>query len=173
MSRVLMVIAQDAFRDEEYARPKSVLEAAGHDVVTASFHRGPASGKLGMEAFADIALEDAAGDEWDAVVFVGGAGASAFFDDAHAHKLARDTSDRGSIVAAICIAPSTLARAGLLEGVPATAFASQRDDLVAHGAVWTGDEVTVYGRIVTGNGPDAATAFGEAVARLLDASTQY
>lgn len=167
MPDVVLVIAQRVFRDEEYAEPKRVLEEHGATVVTASEQPGPAVGKLGLQVDAEIGIEEAASRVWDAAVFIGGAGASTYFDDARAHKLARDTYDAGKIVGAICIAPSTLAHAGMLEGVDATAFASQETDLRAHGANWTGDPVTVDGRIATASGPEAAAEFGEAVAKLL------
>lgn len=167
MKSALMVIAQEVFRDEEYAEPKRVLESHGVAVTTASVEAGEAIGKLGMRAHADMSLSDTLGTEWDAVLFVGGAGASVFFDDPDAHALARDTLERGAVLGAICIAPSTLAHAGLLKGVRATAFASQEADLRAHGALWTGEPVTVDGRIVTANGPEAAERFGLKVADLL------
>jgi len=168
MKSALLVIAQQVFRDEEYAEPKAVLEARGARVTTASVSAGPAVGKLGMHAIADISVIDALEQDWDAIAFVGGAGASVFFDDDSAHELARQASERGAVVSAICIGPSTLAHAGLLQGVRATAFPSQEDDLRAHGAVWTGEPVTVDGRVITANGPEAATAFGHAVADALE-----
>jgi protease I len=167
MPDVVMVIAQRVFRDEEYAEPKAVLERSGARVTTASSAPGQCIGKLGMLAHADVSLADAADTAWDAVVFVGGGGAAIFFDDADAHRLARETLARGAIVGAICIAPSTLAHAALLDGVRATAFPSQKDDLVDHGARWSGEPVAVDGRIVTANGPEAAAAFGEALVELL------
>jgi protease I len=167
MTTALMVIAPTVFRDEEYAEPKRVLEAHGVVVTTASVAPGECIGKLGMRATATIAVSDAAEQDWDAVVLVGGAGAQIFFDDPDAHTLARRQVDGGRVLAAICIAPSTLARAGLLDGVRATAFPSQEQDLRAHGARWTGDPVTVDGLIVTGNGPEPAEEFGEAVAAAL------
>ncbi len=72
------------------------------------------------------------------------------------------------MLGAICIAPSILARAGLLDGIRATAFPSQEADLRAHGAFWTPDAVAVDGRIVTANGPHSAEQFGESMVRLLD-----
>lgn len=167
MSHVLMVIAPEVFRDEEYAAPKEVLEASGTRVTTASLYTGTCHGKLGMSAEATVALGDAHATDYDAVVFVGGGGAQVFFDDPDAHALARDTAGLGHVVGAICIAPSVLARAGLLNGVRATAFPSQREDLIAHGAVWSDGPVEVDGRIVTANGPDAARDFGLALADLL------
>ncbi len=168
MRSVLMVVAQEVFRDEEYVEPKTVLETAGAQVTTASQEAGPATGRFGLTAEAALSVADAVHRQWDAVVFVGGAGAQVYFDDPHAHMLAQTTLTNGGVVAAICIAPSTLARAGLLAGVRATAFPSQEDDLKAHGAVWTGEEVTVDGRIITANGPQAATAFGQAIAEALE-----
>jgi len=167
MKSALLVIAPSVFRDEEYAEPKRVLEGYGVEVTTASTRAGEATGKLGMKATATTSVAEAADQTWDAVAFIGGAGASVFFDDPDAHRLARDTLERGDVLAAICIAPSTLARAGLLRGVRSTSFASQQDDLKAHGADWTGAPVETEGRIVTANGPEAAEQFGERIARLL------
>jgi protease I len=168
MRTAVLVIAAEVFRDEEYEEPKSVLESCGVTVTTASTRPGTCTGKLGMLAEATLSVADAADREWDIVAFIGGAGAQVFFDDPNAHALARKAADSGRVVGAICIAPSTLARAGLLEGVRATAFPSQETDLRAHGAVWTGEAVTVDGRLVTGNGPAAASEFGRALCALLD-----
>lgn len=167
MPEVLMVIAPEVFRDEEYAEPRAVLEASGAAITVASTRRGTCRGKLGMTAEASLGCQDALDLTWDAVVFVGGAGAAVFFDDQYAHELATRTTLEGGVVAAICVAPSTLAHAGLLEGRSATSFPSRRDDLNEHGAIYTDEPVTVDGRIITGNGPEAATAFGAAVARAL------
>lgn len=167
MPHVVVVIAPEVFRDEEYAEPVSVLTQHGAHVTTASSRPGQCIGKLGMVARAEMSVAEAAEKPWDAVVFVGGAGAAGFFDDPAAHRLARAVSESGGVVSAICIAPSILAHAGLLRGVEATAFASQREDLVAHGARWSDLPVVTDGRIVTANGPEAARGFGEAIVGLL------
>ncbi len=167
MKSVLMVIAPDQFRDEEYAKPKEILEGRGAHVVTASVAPGPCRGKLGMMARADIALVEAEASDYEAILFVGGAGAHIYFDDLDAHRLARTMHENGKVIAAICIAPSILAHAGLLEGVRATAFSSEEDDIRAHGAIWTGAPVELDGAIITGNGPAAARDFGMAIADVL------
>jgi protease I len=167
MPDVVMVIAPTVFRDEEYAVPKALLESRGATVVTASVAPGECVGRFGLKAQATISVADAATRTWDAVIFVGGGGARVFFDDDAAHALASAQAQSPGVLAAICIAPSTLAHAGLLGGVRATAFSSQEDDLREHGALWTGDSVTVDGRIITGNGPEAAEEFAETVARAL------
>ncbi|MFA5843478.1 MAG: DJ-1/PfpI family protein [Coriobacteriia bacterium] len=168
MPTALLVIAPEGFRDEEYAHPKEVLERRGVTVVTASVAPGPCRGKLGMTARADVALSEADTEDYDAVAFVGGPGASIFFDDEAAQRFAAAMDTAGKVVAAICIAPSTLARAGLLAERAATAFPDRADDLIAHGARFTGADVEIDGHIVTANGPAAARSFGDAIADLLE-----
>ena len=167
MKRVLMVIAPETFRDEEYEHPKEVLESRGAEVVTASVEKGTCTGKLGATAEATVRVAEADALDYDAVIFVGGAGAKVYFEDPFAHALARATREEDRVLAAICIAPSILANAGLLQGWPTSAFESERENLEAHGAIWTDEPVTVEGHTITANGPDAARAFGEAIAESL------
>ncbi|MDA3937538.1 MAG: DJ-1/PfpI family protein [Actinomycetota bacterium] len=164
MARVLMVIAPDQFRDEEYAEPRDVLLSCGAEVVTASIAPGPCRGKLGMIARADVAIGEVQAADYDAVVFIGGGGSSIYFDDPAAQTLASDSLHEGHTTAAICIAPSILAHAGLLKGRRVTAFASQESDLIAHGATCTGSPLEIDGAIITANGPEAAHGFGVAIA---------
>lgn len=166
--QVLMVISPAAFRDEEYSQPKEILEHRGAAVTTASSEPGECTGRFGLKATASLALADACAEDYGAVVFVGGAGAARFFDDPEAHRLAREALSDGRVVGAICIAPSILAHAGLLDGRRVTAFESQTDDLVARGAVFTGESIEVDGTIVTASGPEAARDFGMTLADLLE-----
>lgn len=167
MLEVLMVVAPSCFRDEEYEEPKAVFEARGAQVATASTEAGPAIGSYGCRAIVDVALCNADLPRFAALVFVGGAGAEVFFDDPGAHAAARKAVDLGQIVGAICIAPSILARASLLDGRRATSFPDRQADLEEHGAIWTGRAVEIDGPFVTANGPEAAHEFGEAVAGLI------
>lgn len=164
---VLMVIAPGNFRDEEYFDTRAELEGEGASVTTASSASGEITGMLGGKATPDISLNDAKAGEYDAVVFIGGTGASAYFQDMKALDLARSASDSGKIVAAICIAPSILANAGILQGKKATSFSSEQGNLKSKGAEYTGNDVTRDGRIITGSGPAAAKGFGQEIAKAL------
>lgn len=165
--RVVMVIARERFRDEELLEPSALLEEAGVMVTIASSSLEEATGMLGAHVKPDVLLTDVSADDYDAVVFVGGAGASGYFDDPTAHALARTADEQGKVLAAICIAPSTLANAGLLQGRRATCWSSEAANLKAKGAQYTGAPVERDGFIITGVGPQAAREFGQALVQAL------
>jgi len=158
--KILMVLAPKNFRDEEYQKPRKVLEAMGLMVTVASKGTNEAIGMLGAKAKVDLDLSQVKIDDYLGVVFVGGNGAASYFNDKDALSLAREAFEKGKIVGAICIAPSILANAGVLSGKKATAFYSEEKNLTEKGAIYTGEPVTINGKIVTANGPSAAEEFG-------------
>ena len=165
--RILMVVAQRDFRDEEYQEPKEVFQEYGSKVVTCSERKGEAIGKLGLKTWASTSLDEVSPRDYEAIVFVGGEGSSDYFHNQEALNLAREGFEAGKVIGAICIAPSILANAGILQGKKATSFSSQRENLESHGAIYTGIAVEVDGKIVTADGPIAAQAFGEKIVELL------
>lgn len=166
-SRAVMIVAKNHFRDEELLTPKEYLEKRGCTVTVASTSMGDAVGMLGKHVTVDIVYTDIRVASFDLVVFVGGSGAACYFNDEKSHAIARETVETGRVLGAICIAPSTLARAGVLKGKKATCFPSQRDDLKEHGAVVSRLQVVRDGRIITGSGPEAAGKFAKALAEAL------
>jgi protease I len=164
MAKALLVVAQKGYKDKEYLDTKAALEDNEIEVRTASKTKDKAKGVDGGEVDPDFALSDIALGEFDAVVFIGGAGAAEFFADAEALALVKKFHQEGKIVAAICSAPKILAQAGLLKGIRATGFASFQKDLEAAGANYTGEPVESEGHVFTANGPEAAEEFGEKIA---------
>jgi len=158
---VLMVVASRDFRDEEYREPAQALAHAKAGVVVASSSKAEATGMLGHAVTPDLLLWQVNVSKFAAVIFVGGSGASEYFDDPTAHKIARDALAEGKLVAAICIAPSTLANAGLLKNKKATCFPSERENLKQHGAKLVDQPVVHDGNILTADGPESARAFAK------------
>ncbi len=164
---ILMVVAPANFRDEECLEPKKIFESKGMNVTIASKNVSKAKGSLGASVNVNLDISKVNVSNYDAVVFVGGPGATVYFNDTAAQKIAKDAVKQGKILGAICIAPAILANAGVLEGKNATVFPSENSTLKAKGANYTGADVTVDGRIITANGPAAAKKFGNAVADAL------
>lgn len=165
--RAVMLIAFKDFKDKELFETKQVLEEHGVDVRIASKTKGVATGMDGKTVEVNFDYREILPEDFDAIVFVGGGGASEYFNDDVALGLARDFHNKRKVVAAICIAPSILANAGLLNGREATAFSSESSNLRAKGAIYTNEDVTVDKLIITGKGPHAAKQFGEKIAETL------
>lgn len=159
----VMVIAQRGFRDEELFRPKEILEKAGVVVTIASLTLQECKGMLGSVVKPDTTIDQVKVDDYDIIVFVGGSGASQYFDNLVAHRLAQEAVNKKKILGAICIAPVILANAGVLDGRRATVWSSESGQLEAKGAYFTGAPVQVDGKIVTANGPSAAEDFARAM----------
>jgi protease I len=165
--KILMVIAKNKFRDEEYLEPRKALEDAGAVITVASSTLNTSEGMLGLKVKPDVLIGDVKEEDFDGIVFVGGGGASEFFDSPVAHKLAQSFSSRGKLTSAICIAPATLANAGVLKGKKATAFPSSEAALRSNGAIVMKQDVVIDGKIVTAVGPQAAKKFGEKLLEVL------
>lgn len=167
--KILMIIAPDKFRDEELFHTKEVLERQGGDITVVSKKKGVAQGMKGGSFDVRTTYDEVSVEDFDAVVFVGGGGSKVYFDDPKAHDIAKKAYADNKVVCAICIAPSILANAGLLKGKDATVW--KGDEFIGilknKGANYTGDEVTTDGRIVTGNGPEAAKKFAVAITKKL------
>lgn len=167
--RALVVIAQQGFQDHELAGTRDGLLSGGFSVDLCSKERGECTGKLGSVEQATVAMRSVDLSLYDRFAFIGGPGAAALTDDPDALALARAMAESGKVFGAICIAPTILAAAGVLQGKKATVWntdGKQGNVLASHGAEFTNEDVTVDGRLVTANGPAAAELFGRTLAEL-------
>jgi len=161
--KILMVVAPVNFRDEEFLEPKKVFEENGFQVVVASSHVAEAKGVLGAKAKIDLDLSQVNPQDYQALVFAGGPGASVYFDNQTVLDLVKTAFNQKKVVAAICIAPSILANADLVRGKKVTSWPSEKDNLEAHGGIYTGSSVEVDGNLVTASGPQAAREYGQKI----------
>lgn len=165
--KALLIIAQQGYQDKELEGTATGLTDAGFEIVLASKEEGYCEGKLGGTQQASIAMRDVKVSEYDRIAFIGGPGAAALAEDPDALKIANDAYRADMPLGAICIAPTILAKAHVLDGKRATVWnadGKQASLLEQYGAEFTDESVTIDGKIVTGNGPDAAEEFGRTIA---------
>lgn len=167
MANILIIIPPERFRDEELFLPLEEFKKADHLVVIASTRIGSCPGSRGGYAEAQIALNDVKSAQFDAVVFIGGGGATLLFDNPQAHAIAREMSANQRIVAAICLAPVILARAGILKGKNATVSGQKAAEIESFGANYTEPGVTVDANCITANAPKASRLFGQKICEAL------
>lgn len=165
--RIVFVLPRQGYREEEFDEPQRAAERAGGKVLVAGSCLDWASGLAGGRRPPDLLLGAVRADELDGLLFVGGYGASEYFADRRAHALARAVLAAGKPVGAICYAVSTLAAAGLLEGVEVSGHPDRADHLRACGALLRDAPVTRSGSLLTGRDPAAARPFAAAWTDLL------
>ncbi len=166
MADILIIIAPENFKDEEYFLVREELESEGHKVFVSSL-RDTAISVEGKSVVTDLLIDEADVADYDALVFSGGAGASVYFEHEKVLEMCYQTVEQGKLLAAICIAPGILARAGVLAGKDATSFESELITLDEAGAITSDSHVVVDGQIVTADGPSASREFGKKIAELL------
>ncbi len=165
--KVLMIVPPEDFRDEELFEPKSILESGGAQISIASKGVQTATGSEGGSIPVSIDINKVDVTNYDAIVFIGGNGASVYFDDSSAIRIAKDAVAQNKILGAICMAPTILANAGVLEGKQATVHMSQSETIKEKIGTYTGQAITIDGKIITASGPESATNFGMELGKLL------
>jgi protease I len=156
---ILMVIAPEDFRDEELFEPKGIFEEKGAEVTIASTSTDTARGMLGGEVKPDLAISDVDVGNYDAILIVGGVGSQDYlWEDEELRTLVTEAYSKDNVVAAICLSPVVLAKAGVLAGKRATVFPDQGaiNELEQNGATYVDQSVVVSDRVVTGR--DTASA---------------
>ena len=166
--KVLIIVAAADFKDEEYFEPCNRLRQCGATITVAGSGQGPAVSVLGKTVTIDRQIAACKAEDYDAIVFIGGPGAAEFFTNATAHALARAAVGQGKVLAAICIAPVTLANAGVLKGKKATVFPSCRSELAAQGALVASADIVQDGKLLTASGPGAAREFAAMLVKMLE-----
>jgi len=171
--KILYIIAQQNFRDEELVVPKKILERERAKVTIASITTEESRGMLGLRVRPSIAVRDANPNNFDALVIAGGTGSPKLADYPEVLSIVRRFRDQGKIIAAICVAPYVLAKAGVIKGINVTTFPADYVlvELRRAGANYVEKSVVVDGKIITADGPASAEEFGEEIVKVLTSKT--
>ncbi len=162
-----LIVPSQNFREEELFETIRALDAAAIQTDIASTRIGILRGMLGRMTEANFLVGRLRVEDYDAIIFIGGPGAAEYVANPAALNLAREAVRQRKILAAIDTAPTILANAGVLTGVRATSFLSERNRLILSGAVYTGIPVEQDRLIITGRDPAASILFGRAIADAL------
>jgi protease I len=159
---IVMIIAERWWHTHEFTDLKELFEREGAAIIVASSTLSEIT-RSGLTVKPDILVKDIVAENFDAVIFIGGAGCLQYASDYHAHEIAKQALKEGKILAAIHQAPRILAEAGLLTGKKATCTSSAQSYLKDKGAVVTNNNIERDGNIFTAIGPSAVKELGEAI----------
>lgn len=162
MYKVAVILAE-GFEEVEAIAPVDLLRRAKIDCVTVSL----TSEKLvpssrNIPVLADKSWDEIDFAEVDGVVLPGGlAGTERLLADDRVEALLRQFHAAGKLTAAICAAPTVLAKAGLLTGKRAICYPGLEEKL--EGALVTCEEVVRDGSVITSRGMGTSVPFGLAL----------
>jgi protease I len=171
MKKVAMIIAMKDYQDIEFSTPYTHFKNNGIIVDVYSTGKGTAHGAFGSTFNVQHELTELKIEEYDAITFVGGAGTLSVRNDKNSEDIVLKAFKHQKILGAICWSPTILAKAGILHGKKATVWNGPDREygmltseyLKSKGAIYTGEDVTVDGNIITANGPPAAQKYAEAL----------
>ena len=119
------------------------------------------TGSHGIAVQADGAFPSRDLNELDGLILPGGMpGATNLAQSEALLDALRRFSSAGKLTAAICAAPTVLAKAGLLKGVRACCYPSREAELAEAGALVSRESAVRDGTIVTSRGMGTAVDFG-------------
>jgi len=161
----ILVPLAEGFEEIETMSIVDVLRRAGHDVTLAGIPGSIITGSRGVKVLADKMLKDINENEFDVLVLPGGyPGYVNLGKSQRISEIIRNFNEKEKTIAAICAAPSVLAKTGVLDNKKATIYLGMEKEIP-----WPrGDRVVVDGNIITGQGPGAAIEFALKIVEVLD-----
>ncbi|MBT3319544.1 MAG: hypothetical protein HN948_00650 [Clostridia bacterium] len=167
---IVIVVAKADYQEREFNPVFDALTAAGYDVIIASDEMGTATG--GSETVqVDATFDELNGQDILGIVVIGGGGVRNLWENTQLHRVINEVDALNRTVAAICLAPLTLANAGAISSGENACWYNSSDidaGMNALGVVDSSNPVTVFENVITGNGPDAAPAFAVEVVNALE-----
>jgi protein deglycase len=164
MAKALILMAE-GFEEIELTTIVDILRRGGVTVTIAGLKDGIITGSRGMKMQPDASL-DSIKEMYDIMILPGGSpGYINLGGDRRVIDLVNSYNAGGKIVAAICAAPSVLAKAGILAGKNATIFTGMEKEL--KNAKYVDKPVVEDGNIMTSQGPGTAMEFALALLKRL------
>jgi protease I len=154
------------FEQVELFDPKKALERAGCTVHVVAPENGTVRGwnhgEWGQDVTVDETLDQAAADNYDALLLPGGViNADHLRMNLKAVQLVKDFFEAGKPIAVICHAPWVMIEAGIVKGLTITSYPSLQTDLRNAGADWVDREVVSDRGVVSSRKPQDIPAFND------------
>lgn len=157
---MVAILLGTGFEESEALVPADLLRRAGIEVRLVGVDGPAVTSAHGVTVTADLTLAELDREAVDMLVLPGGlGGVEVLQGDRHVQALIQHCYDEGRWLAAICAAPTLLARWGLLTDKKAVCYPGMEDQLT--GAIpQQGVSLVQDGKVITAQGPGSAFDFG-------------
>jgi len=118
----------------------------------------------------DLSPKDVNIDDYVAIIIPGGRAPDRMRTNKGLVNLAKEASEKGKVIAAICHGPQLLIEAGAMKGKKATCYVSVSTDLKNAGGIYLNKSVVVDANLVTSRFPADLPNFCRETLKLLEKS---
>lgn len=158
-----VIILAEGFEEIEAFATIDILRRANVEVTIASLSSSIVESSRKIRTMTDKRLAEIKVDDYDAVILPGGPGYKNLANSQAVLSLIKEFDKKKKIVAAICAAPSVLAKAGILETRIATIYPGMESQIPKPRDA----KVVVDGNVVTAKSPGTAIDFAIKLAEIL------
>ncbi|KAH8381762.1 hypothetical protein KR009_000031 [Drosophila setifemur] len=169
MSKSALIILAPGAEEMEFIIAADVLRRAGIKVTVAGLNDSePVKCSRDVLILPDTSLAKVSADKFDVVVLPGGLGGSnAMGESSAVGDLLKKQESSGGLIAAICAAPTVLAKHGIASGKSLTSYPSMKAQLVDKYSYVDDKNVVQDGNLITSRGPGTAYDFALKIAEEL------
>ena len=155
------------FEETEAIAPLDLLRRAGVEILTVGINGKTVSGSHKIMVGADITIGEMDLTDVEMIIIPGGLGGVASLRaSAAALDALKFAWENGKYVAAICAGPTVLADLGITDGLRATCYPGQEQNMGA-ALMQENAAVVTDGRLITGTSAGCAIPFGLALVEAL------
>ena len=157
---LVYMLLGSGFEETEAVAPCDVLRRAGVDVRLVGVDGDIIRSSHGISVLTDCRLSDADPDAAEMVILPGGLrGVQTLLSSAQALDLIRDFWEKGKYVAAICAAPTVLAKIGIVGSSRAVCYPGM-EDRMGEARICKDCGVVIEDRLITGRAAGSSIDFG-------------
>ncbi len=157
---MVYVLLGEGFEESEAIVPVDLLRRAGAEVRLVGLKGDTVTSSHGVAVKCDCGLKEVDEHKTQMLFLPGGlGGVEAISGDEAALGLIQRCADRGAYIAAICAAPTILARLGLLDRRHAVVYPGMEEQMLS-AVVQPDKAVVVDGHLITGRAAGSAFDFG-------------
>jgi protease I len=169
MSKTILLLIENEFRDEEAVYPYYRFKEAGYDVKIVGPEKGREyKGKFGVVLKSDLDVLKIKPEDVTAVIIPGGYAPDKMRINRDMVDLVKRIFVQGKVIAAICHGGWMLAEADIVRGKKVTGYKAIATDLKNAGGKYLDSEVVVDGNIVTSRTPADLPAFCSSILKLIE-----
>jgi len=168
MTKMVIIMIENDYRDEEAIYPYYRFKEAGYDVKVVGPEKDKEyRGKYGTTLRSDLLPREVDPDNVAAVIIPGGNAPDKMRIKKDMVELVKQSYLKGKIIGAICHGGWMLTEADIIKGKKVTGYIAVATDLRNAGAEYLDREVVADGNIVTSRIPDDLPAFCSTILKLI------